>query len=337
MNLIRLGILFGGLLGACGAGAHHASAGIYDRNTMGAIDAEISFISWRNPHVRFGINRIGENGEEESWEIEFGSVNTVERFGIGRDLFSVGDRVTVSGLMGRDGLQAIFARSITMPDGEELPLTGDIERRYGINESALRDARNADAEQRADIFRVWLPVERPNTGSGTTEYPLTEAGRAAQAEWDPAEDPALRCIPPGVPTAMDNPHPIQFVDQGDTIFLLVEEWEGLRAIHMNGTGTGEHTQLRMGYSEGRWDGDTLVVETTDIGWRYVDDLGTPQSEDAVMTERFSLSSDGIRLAWEARITDPVNFTEQVVMEGAWVWLPGHEIKPFNCLLPVDSG
>ena len=92
----------------------------------------------------------------------------------------------------------------------------------------------------------------------------------------------------------------------------------------------------MGRSVGRWEGRTLVVETSDMDWRYVDDLGTPQSEDAVMEERFTMSEDGVRLDWIARITDPVNFTEPVVMEGAWTWVPGHEIKPFDCALPEPA-
>ena len=319
----------------CGsATAHHAATGRYAPDTFGEIEGEITDIFWRNPHVRFLISRTGDDGEVEEWEVEFGSVNTVERIGVSRDRVSVGDRVSVYGRVGRDGLRAMFAGAIIMPNGEELPLQAGVQERYGLTESAFREARNADAALRADIFRVWLPFERPNTGAGNTEYPLTEAGRAALAAWDPENDPALRCIPPGLPTAMDNPYPIEFVDRGNVIDLRLEEWDGLRTIYVEGE--GNPVQPRMGRSVGQWEGRTLVVVTTDMDWRYVDDLGTPQSEDAVIEERFTLSEDGVRLDWEARISDPVNFTEPVVMEGAWTWVPGHEIMPFNCELP-ESG
>lgn len=277
---------------------------------------------------------ISRTGEAEEWEVEFGSVNTVERIGVTRDMVPVGERVSVYGRLGRDGLTAMFANSIILPNGEELPLQAGIERRYGLTESAFRDARNTDATERADIFRVWLPFERPNTGAGNTQYPLTEAGRATLADWDPENDPALRCIPPGLPTAMDNPYPVEFVDRGDVIELRLEEWDGLRTIYMQGG--GEPAQPRMGRSVGRWEGPTLVVETTGMAWRYVDDLGTPQSEDAVIEKRFTLSDEGVRLDWVARVTDPVNFTEPVVMEGAWTWVPGHEIKPFDSELPDSA-
>ena len=98
---------------------------------------------------------------------------------------------------------------------------------------------------------------------------------------------------------------------------------------------GEPAQPRMGHSTGHWEDGALVVETRDIDWRYVDDLGTPQSEDVVIDERFSLSENGTDLYWTARITDPVNFTAPVRMEMRWTWLPGNEIKPFNCALPED--
>lgn len=334
--MIRICLFFCGLFAAFSAAAHHAAIGLYDRNTVGEVEGEITSIFWRNPHVRFGLLRQGENGQDEAWEVEFGSVNTVERLGVSRDSINVGDRITVSGTMGRNGLQAMFGRSITMAGGEEVILQAGVEQRYGLTEEAFREARNADSSLRADIFRIWIPFSRPNTGSVETEYPMTPAGRAAQASWDAALDPALQCIPPGLPTAMDNPYPIEFEDQGDTIIMRLEEWDGVRTIRMNPDDKRAPIQPRMGYSVGRQEGNTLFVETTDMDWRYVDDQGTPQSEDAVINEQFTLSEDGTRLAWEARVSDPVNFTEPVVMEGEWVWVQGREMIPYDCALPENT-
>ena len=72
------------------------------------------------------------------------------------------------------------------------------------------------------------------------------------------------------------------------------------------------------------------------GWRCRDDLGAPQSEAAVILERFTLSADGTSLAWQAGITDPVYLTEPMVMEGLWLWVPGHQIKPSECALAGDT-
>ena len=330
LDRCHLGLLVG-LLIACPATAHHAATGLYDRTARGQVEGEIISIFWRNPHVRLDIVQIDENGTAGNWQVEFGSVNTLERIGISRDMVEVGDRVKVSGRLGRNGLKALFADNITFADGVELPLNASVERRYGLTDAAISSAQHVDAALRADIFRVWLPAERPNTGAGLTEYPLTEAGALAQAAWDPSKDPALQCIPPGMPTVMDNPYPIEFRDRGDAILLLLEEWDGVRTIYM-GRAAGEPVQARMGHSVGRWEGQTLIVETTDIDWRYIDDLGTPQSDDVAIVERFTLSADGTNLTWEARVTDPVNFTAPVLMQGRWTWVPGHEIKPFDCAL-----
>ena len=65
----------------------------------------------------------------------------------------------------------------------------------------------------------------------------------------------------------------------------------------------------LDYSVGHWDGDTLVVETTNIDWPYFDDVGTPMSSALRTVERYTLSADAQRLNMEMTVTDPVNFTE----------------------------
>ena len=77
--------------------SHHAAAGLYDREAIGEIEGEVLSVFWRNPHVRFRVESTDENGESEIWEIEGGSVNTLERVGIDADMVKVGDRVGFSG------------------------------------------------------------------------------------------------------------------------------------------------------------------------------------------------------------------------------------------------
>ena len=56
----------------------------------------------------------------------------------------------------------------------------------------------------------------------------------------------------------------------------------------------------MGRSTGRWEGNTLVVQTRDIDWRYVDDVGTPHSKEVVINERCTLSEEGTDLRTSCR-------------------------------------
>ena len=177
MRTIQFNLLLAVSLAAISATAHHAEIGRYDPNDQGTIEGEITDVFWRNPHVRLLLSRTGEGGQEEEWEIEFGSVNTVVRLGVSRDLLAVGDRVAVHGSMGRNGLTAMFATGIVLPDGREVALQAEPDRRYGITENAQREADTADATLRADIFRVWVPVtfRNPLSMDGGSGYPLTEA------------------------------------------------------------------------------------------------------------------------------------------------------------------
>jgi hypothetical protein len=138
-----------------------------------------------------------------------------------------------------------------------------------------------------------------------------------------------------MPAAMDNPYPIAFEQRGDDVVLRLEEWDGVRTIHLGAAANAAATQpSRMGYSVGHWEGNTLVVDTERIDYPYFDDLGTPQSGDIRISERFTLQPEARKLSWEARIVDPKNFTEPVVQTIEWQWIPGHEIKPFNCALAI---
>ncbi|MDE0372622.1 MAG: hypothetical protein OXI73_08770, partial [Rhodospirillales bacterium] len=86
---------------------------------------------------------------------------------------------------------------------------------------------------------------------------------------------------------------------------------------------------RLGYSIGHWEGNTLVVETTRIDWNYYDTRGTPQSDAAEVTERFTVSDDQSRIDYHITTVDPVVFTEPATIAGHWLAL-GEEIEPYDC-------
>ncbi|MCZ6475086.1 MAG: DUF6152 family protein, partial [Gammaproteobacteria bacterium] len=224
------------------ANAHHSFGAFYDMSQLVELEGEITAVFWRNPHIRFTIDVVDSSGAVASWKMEAGSVNTLQRFGIGEEIIRVGSRLRVSGPPSRHGLDTMFVVFVVPPGGDEVVLNPNLAarvRRSGggplPQELVLDDDVVADARATAhSIFRVWTPRARPNTGSGTHVWPLTPAGQAGRDAWDAlADDPALRCIPPGIPVAMDTPYPIDFTEQGDDIVMRLEEWDGVRTIHMN--------------------------------------------------------------------------------------------------------
>ena len=87
-----------------------------------------------------------------------------------------------------------------------------------------------------------------------------------------------------------------------------------------------------GHSIGRWDGKTLVIETTGIGYRYYNDAGVPLTRNAVVTERYSISADGRRMEWTATTVDPTIFAGSASIAGWAVWAPAIAIRPFECVV-----
>ena len=105
----------------------------------------------------------------------------------------------------------------------------------------------------------------------------------------------------------------------------------MRTIYMQATDVpGAPVNPILGTSVGRWEGDTLVVETTDIDYPFFDGNGTPLGSDARITEKFSVSADNSRLEYELHVVDAEVFTEPVTLNKEWIWRPGESVEPYEC-------
>ena len=140
---------------------------------------------------------------------------------------------------------------------------------------------------------------------------------------DPADDPGLlRCEPWGLARQMFAPHQIEIRRLGeDRVELRYGEWNARRTVDMDGQ--ARHERVRpspMGNSVGRWEGETLVVETTGVSanitpWRF-------EHSDGLQTvERFTRSDDGDTLLLTATLTDPSSLRHPLVIKKIWKWAP----------------
>ena len=125
------------------------------------------------------------------------------------------------------------------------------------------------------------------------------------------DDLAVKCIAPGMPSMLDNPYPVQFVDQGDQIIVRHEEWGAERIVYMTEGSKQTGPTSKYGYSLGRWEDGSLLIETTNIDYPYFDDGGTPMTKEMTITERYTLRSDQSRLDWTATFDDPEVFLSPV--------------------------
>jgi hypothetical protein len=184
----------------------------------------------------------------------------------------------------------------------------------------------------ASIFKIWTPRGGPRNDPAA--LPLRDSARDAAALYEPlTDDPALQCIPPGMPSMLDTPYPIELVDRGEQIVMRLEEWDAERTIYMNPRrGPPNQEPSPYGVSFGRWEGHTLAVFTLYIDYPYFDDRGTPQSTAVTVLERYTPSEDGTRLDWVTTVTDEATFTAPVVRKGFMAFEPGETIEPYGCKL-----
>ena len=123
-------------------------------------------------------------------------------------------------------------------------------------------------------------------------------------------DPEANCLMVGVPRITYMPYPFQIVQTPTQITILYEYAHTVRNIYLNSTHPEDPVErLWMGDSRGRWDGDTLVVDTvhfTDQTW--FDRSGNFHSEALHVVERYTRTGPN-HIRYEATIEDPEVFTE----------------------------
>jgi hypothetical protein len=342
----RLVVLMLGLALLAGtARAHHSQAGIFDSTKTIEVTGVIKSVSWRNPHGQILLSVTDDTGRETVWDAETASISILRNRGADGSSVRVGDRVTIAGAPSVRNRPEILARSVLLPTGYEFTFgspnayfpAGKAGRIIG---RAKIEGDVAAATARADgLFRVWStimsdPAAFPMFKGG---YPLTPAGRAGLAKWNPRDNALLKCGTKGTPLIMISPLPMELVRSGDTIVMRLEEYDTVRTIHMNPKAAPPPGHTLLGFSRGRWEGATLVVETDHIAAGYFDHEGTPQSDQIRTVERFIPNADYTRLDYTLTTTDPVNFERPFTLTRYFVWVPENTVHPYECLDRFEPG
>lgn len=324
------GMLIGLLAVPFTAFGHHSQAE-FDNSTVIEMKGEIVAAYWRNPHVNFTFKST--NGEE--WEMEAAAWNSLSRRSVPRNAVKAGDQVTVAVYRSTKRPRQLHVNNILLDNGMEIILGAGGEPRWsnrfhGGRNGAAPPPVVANAEvEIGGLFQIWsiaggrrVPLDQ--------EPPLTDMAQAQQAAWDPiTEDPLLQCVPPGMPPTMGNPYPMQFTQQANNILIYLEEFDNVRTIHMQ-PNEAANKPTSLGYSLGRWENGSLLVETSNINYPYFNRVGVAQSGSVATSERFTVSDNGLRLDYELTITDPDVLTEPVTWGTYYVSGRGEVIKPYEC-------
>ena len=202
----------------------------------------------------------------------------------------------------------------------------------------LRSARAADDPR--DFSGVWFVrtyTPRVMTTNGRNP-PFTPKGRAiweARAESErvgrPLADASAYCWPHGVPRVMNSPYPLQIIHSKDKVTFVHEVNHNIRHIYVGASLPDPVPITFMGTSVGRWEGDTLVVETrgvSDATW--MDERGIPHGKGMKVTERFRKIEENRVLESLVRIEDPEYFTEPWFMRITFSWRPDMRLSEYVC-------
>lgn len=175
----------------------------------------------------------------------------------------------------------------------------------------------ADLAELPDFSGVW---ERGGgggfgRGGGSTLSPTPEyAARrdAARAGGIGGGGQMANCLPPGMPGIMSQPYPMEFLMTPGKVTIILEAFTQVRHVFTDGRELPEYPDPTFfGTSVGRWDGDTLVVESVGFNDFVTIGGGLPHSDQMKITERIRLTDDDL-MQIETTITDPQALTEPYI-------------------------
>ena len=118
-------VLFGLFLTSVPVWAHHSVTAEFDPKKNFTITGTLKKLDWANPHIYVWVEAKGENGQAVTYGIEASPPGMLHRAGVTRDMFKVGDTVTVIASPAKDGTKNIgFGKRITFADGHSIVLYG---------------------------------------------------------------------------------------------------------------------------------------------------------------------------------------------------------------------
>jgi hypothetical protein len=342
--------------------AHHEITAKFDPAKTQKLSGIVTNVDWANPHVHIFMN-VGSGNSVANWAVELESVVDLQRAGYKRDTVKPGESITVDGMAARDGSRQIWGNTVTAagkrvfyvpdepataargaagpaptwPDGKPRlgPASGttgywakpsmSILAESGTNIKANKNGLLANI---ADVDKV-APFQR----WARDLFELRQKNRLA-------DDPQyLYCLPPGGPRQFQEAYGVQFVEDKEhqRIFVFVGSVDrNWRLIYLDGReqkgqvrGDADNP-LYYGRAVGKWDGNTLEVDTKGFNEKFwFSNGGLPHTDQLHLVERFT-RTDANTLKYEVTINDPGAYTR--TWKSGWnlQWMAGEELPVFFC-------
>jgi hypothetical protein len=186
-----------------------------------------------------------------------------------------------------------------------------------------------DNTRRADVTNPAIPgfvKELPYTAWGRTKWEGYDAFMQTNGDY------VGNCLPFGMSRSIYGPHPVQIIQDNDHLVMLFEQNSMFHIVPTDGRPfTKDLPPSWFGESVGRWDGDTLVVETVNLnGYTRVDTIGHPMSARARITQTFRrVDFDTIEHTFT--LTDPKTYTSPWTVKDTWALDSGTRLLEYACM------
>ena len=202
----------------------------------------------------------------------------------------------------------------------------------------------AAAPSLPDLTGVWSPVGTGTRGQGAGDSALPlrpEAKRRHDAFNEivgPTGDtPGGVCLGAGMPGMLmgGGNYPMEIIQRPEQITMIFELHGEVRRVYFGDRNMAPKDRVpgRSGYSSGRWEGNVLVIETTQLV-EQLDQRTTPHSDKAVIVERYRVEgpdAQGRRtLVADVTLTDPEFYTQSLGFTRRWTEVPGGHLMPYDC-------
>jgi hypothetical protein len=366
---IKAALVVSGAL-AASAVAHHSSTPHFDNTKKVEVEGTVTKFSFVNPHAYIYFNVADAAGKKTLWRCEMPARAALEKLGWSATMFPAGEKIKVVGQPARREDNVCYTENVTFADGRvigrnaQLAANSPATAAPAVSTATPRAARTADGKPNLAGFWVsagmgggmgggmgaapagGTPPAAPTAAAavapggggmaaaGGPAIALTPAGEAASKAYDERfDDPALKCNPGNIIFGWTHDQNVNRIVQGkDKIVLTYGYMDFVRTIHMN---MAQHpkkiTPSTGGHSIGKWDGDTLVVDT--IGFKpsaLIPIRAIMHSDQLSVIERFTLDNTAGTLTREYVATDPLYlqapYTNRDVMN-----LSAKPYTKYNCV------
>jgi hypothetical protein len=304
------------------AAAHHSHATL-DPEDVRVLTGTVTTYGWQMPHVFLKVLAPNLEGKLVEYSIEMGNPPSMAREGWGKDTLKEGDVITWQGSHDRNKSRAYSSAAWVEKGGVRIGTDGNEEVSTVVQPST-------------DFSGVWT---RDDPGGfkphylPPTDWPYTAFAKGLVDAFDESTNPALDCYDPGPPKSTILPYP-HIISRPDAATVLIERdmLPTPRVVHLD-RNTAPGVPSTMGHSVGWFEGDVLVVETTNfLADRWGSHTGVDSSDQKRLLERYSLIDGGMGLKAEITLTDPVYLAEPVTFEHYWKKLGDRALVQAPCTL-----